>query len=301
MPVIDPTILREIPLFEMFDMDELSTLAGQMEEVNLLSGQRVFAQGDPSGKMFVVQEGKIELFLQDNADERVQLGVVERGDMFGELGLLHNEPRTASAKALLNTKLIAIDRHDLEILFTQHPHAALDMMTMLGKRIREANMLVRERITTRNVNEVLDKPASWGERISDFLTMVAGDIRFVYFSLAWFGFWLIWNSGIIPSLTPFDPNPYGLLTMVVSLEAIFLSLFVLISQNRQAAREKVRNDIEYEVNLKAELEIRSLTKQVEDLQDTLLQHLSALQAFEAAKQTKETNAVHKTNNEGGAK
>jgi CRP/FNR family cyclic AMP-dependent transcriptional regulator len=299
MPVIDPNLLREIPLFEMFDNEELGTLCAQMEEVNILSGQRVFSMGDPSGKMFVVQEGRVELYLQDKADERVHLGVVERGDMFGELGLLHNEPRTASAKALENTRLIAIDRHDLEILFTQHPHAALDMMTMLGKRIREANALVRERVVSRNVNEVVES-ATFGERISDFLTMIAGDIRFVYFSVAWFTIWLLWNSGTL-GLTPFDPNPYGLLTMIVSLEAIFLSLFVLISQNRQAAREKVRNDIEYEVNLKAELEIRSLAKQVEDLQDTLLQHLNALEAFQASKQTKETNSIKKQNNEGNTK
>ena len=112
----------------------------------------------------------------------------------------------------------------------------------------------------------------------------------------WFGLWFLLNTGHF-SIPLFDPFPYGLLTMIVSLEAIFLSLFVLISQNRGAAREKVRNDIEYEINLKAELEIRALTKQVEDLEDTLLQHFSALKAYEAAKQTKESNTVNKSINE----
>ncbi|NWF71184.1 MAG: DUF1003 domain-containing protein [Chloroflexi bacterium] len=297
MPVFDPNILRNIPFFEMFDFDELCTLAEAMDEVTLLAGKRLFAEGDPGGKMFMVESGRIELYVQDKAGDRVILGVVEPGEMFGELSLLDEQPRSASAKALENSKLIGIDRADLQILFTKHPDAALDMMTMLSKRVRESNLLVRER-TTRNVNELIEKTESWGERLSDFLTMVAGDIRFVYFSVLWFALWiggnLLLENGLLPGYTAFDPFPYGLLTMVVSLEAIFLSLFVLISQNRQTAREKVRNDIEYEVNLKAEIEIRELKQQVEDLQEILLEHLAALQAYEAARQTKDT----KTNNSG---
>jgi uncharacterized membrane protein len=117
--------------------------------------------------------------------------------------------------------------------------------------------------------------------LSDFLTSLAGNIRFVYFSAIWFVVWIIWNINIIPGLQPFDPFPFGLLTMVVSLEAIFLSLFVLISQNRQAQREKVRNDIEYEVNLKAEIEIRQLMHTVEDLQQLIIQNFKDLHRVEA--------------------
>jgi uncharacterized membrane protein len=298
MPVIEPALLRNIPLFQMFDDEELATLAGQLEEVNLLTGERLFKMGDTGDEMYLVQEGRIELYLQDKANERVRLGIVECGDMFGELALLHKEPRTASAKALENSKLIAIDQADLEFLFTKHPGAALDMMAMLSRRVREANLLVRERVT-RNVNEEVPESRTFGERLSDFLTMLAGDIRFVYFSFVWFLVWIGGNLLLehriisIPGVEAFDPFPYGLLTMVVSLEAIFLSLFVLISQNRQAAREKVRNDIEYEVNLKAELEIRALGDRIEELEETLVKHLSALKVYEAAKQTKEANSIGK--------
>ena len=108
------------------------------------------------------------------------------------------------------------------------------------------------------------------------LTTLAGDIRFVYFSAAWFAIWIILNTHIIPGVEAFDPFPFGLLTMVVSLEAIFLSLFVLISQNRQAERDKVRNDIEYEVNIKAELEIRDLHNKIGQLEQLLVGHLQKM-------------------------
>jgi CRP/FNR family transcriptional regulator, cyclic AMP receptor protein len=194
--------------------------------------------------------------------------------LFGELSLLDTEPRSASAIALDYTTLLIIDRHDLEILITAHPMAALDMMAMLGKRMRETNAILSNRVA-KNVNEEIHPPTSLGARISDLLTSIAGDIRFVYFSVIWFGTWIVLNTNIIPGLEPFDPFPFGLLTMVVSLEAIFLSLFVLISQNRQAARDKVRNDIEYEVNLKAEIEIRDILLKLENLQQLVIEHLPA--------------------------
>jgi uncharacterized membrane protein len=275
MPLADPGVLRRIPLFELFDSEEIASLAQHLDEVRYLAGQQVLTDGDAGGTMFIVTAGRVELYLKNVAGERVQLGVVEPGELFGELSLLDNQPRSANARAIDNTELIVIDRDDLQKLITAHPAAALDMMAILGKRMREANLQLHERVA-RNVNEVIPPASSLGERLSDFLTMLAGDIRFVYFSAIWFFVWIILNLELIPGVKAFDPFPFGLLTMVVSLEAIFLSLFVLISQNRQAAREKIRNDIEYEVNLKAELEIRDLQQQIENLQQLMLQHLSAL-------------------------
>ena len=276
MPIINPETLRNIPLFELLDDEEAAVLAQHLDEVHYLRGQLIASEGEAGGKMYVVHSGRVERFVKDNNGEHVCLGYANPGELFGDLSLLDNEPRSANVMALENTTLFVIDRQDLGLLVRAHPDAALDMLEMLGRRIRETDLLIRERVVARNVNEEMQATRNFGERLSDLLTMIAGDIRFVYASLIWFGVWLIWNSGIIPGLKPFDPNPYGLLTMVVSLEAIFLSLFVLISQNRQAAREKVRNDIEYEVNIKAELEIRELRQQIEELQQLMLQHLAQM-------------------------
>lgn len=276
MSIIDPNLLRQIPLFELLDDDELQSLAAQLDQKHYLRGQMIFSEGDAGGMMYVVQAGKVEVFIKDAGGDMVHLDDVERGEIFGELSLLDNEPRSANAKAVDDTMLYVIDRHDLEILFQSHLHAAFDVMAMLGKRIRHADRLVGQRVVARNVNEEMGAPNNFGERLSDFLTRLAGDIRFVYFNFGWFAIWITLNTNIIPGLQPFDPFPFGLLTMIVSLEAIFLSLFVLISQNRGAAREKVRNDIEYDVNIKAELEIRDLHNRMEELQQILLGHLQRI-------------------------
>ena len=276
MPIANPDLLRPISLFKMLDEEELLTLAKELDEMHFLSGQNIFSMGDEGNKMFVVELGRVELFLQDIANERVQIGVAEAGDLFGELSFLSSEPRSTSAKALDQTKLIAIDQHDLEMLVKAHPQSALDMLAAVSMHLHASNRLIQERVI-RNVNDEIALPATLGEKLSDFLTAVAGDIRFVYFSVLWFFIWIVLNLQIFPGLEAFDPFPFGLLTMVVSLEAIFLSLFVLISQNRQAAREKVRNDIEYDVNLRAGTEIRVLMKQLEDFQQLTLTNFAALE------------------------
>jgi uncharacterized membrane protein len=274
MSIANATLLKQIPLFELLDEEEVTVLSEQLDQKTFWAGQMIFQKGDAGGTMYVVVTGKVEIFIKDNNNEKVVLELVKSGELFGELSLLDNEPRSANALALEETIVFVVDHHDLEILFQKHQHAAFDIMAILGRRIRESNVLLTERVVTRNVNEELGGPTNFGERLSDILTRVAGDIRFVYFSFIWFTIWIIWNMGLVPGVEPSDPFPFGLLTMIVSLEAIFLSLFVLISQNRQAAREKVRNDVEYEVNIKAELEIRELHEKVETLQDLLISHLS---------------------------
>lgn len=278
MPIINIDILRNISLFTLMDDHELGVLAANLDERSYLAGQIIINQHEPGNTMFVVESGKVGLYIKDKEGGRVDLGLVEPGDLFGELSLLDDAPRSASAIAIENTRVFIVDQNDLKQLVTIHPAAALDMMSVLGRRVRESNLLVSERVA-RNANEaMLPEMRNFGQRLSDILTRIAGDIRFVYFSLFWFVVWIAWNIGLIPFLAPFDPYPFGFLTMVVSLEAIFLSLFVLISQNRQAERDKVRNDIEYEVNLKAEVEIRQLMDRIDELQQLLLTHLSSLNA-----------------------
>ncbi|MBN8636925.1 MAG: DUF1003 domain-containing protein [Anaerolineae bacterium] len=276
MQNIDLNLLREVPLFELLDDQELEALAQQLEQMTFMPGQVIFTAGEPGGTMFIVQRGRVEIFIRDRSHERVTISYMEKGEIFGELSLLDNASRSTSARAIEQTMVLVIDRNDLLMLVRAHPAAALDMIAMLGKRIRETDVLVRNRVVARNVNEEMEeviKPTI-GERLSDFLTMVAGDIRFVYFNFIWFAVWMVLNMHIIPGLEPFDPFPFGLLTMIVSLEAIFLSLFVLISQNRQAARDKIRDDIEYSVNIKAELEIRDIQDQLDEIQALIVQQMA---------------------------
>jgi CRP-like cAMP-binding protein len=282
-------ILRKIALFALLDKSELDSLAAQLDYKKYLAGQMIFSAGDTGSTMYVVISGEVELFLEDDDEQRVSLQFVQPGMIFGELALLDDEPRSASALAVRPTEVFIVDRSDLMMLVRSHPAAALDMMAMLGRRIREANALVRNRVA-RNVNvAVKAHRITFGERLSDLLVRVAGNIWFVYFSLIWFVGWIVWNNS--SGLPTFDPPPYGLLTMVVSLEAIFLSLFVLISQNRQTEREKIRNDIEYEVNLKAEVEIRGLMRQVDHLQQLVLKYLAVTSTEDVDKLSQQTSRL----------
>lgn len=275
MPAIDLDLLRSIPLFELLDEQELSALAQQLDIDHYVPNQVIFTAGEEGGEMYLVQKGRVEVFMRDQSHERIVIEVVEAGEIFGDLSLLDDATRTTSAKTLSETTLIVIDRDDLLALVKAHPAAALDMISMLGKRIRATDLLVRTRVVSRNVNEEIEEEKlSLGERLAETLTRIASDIRFTYANATLFIGWLLWNSGVISFLPPFDPPPYGVLTMAVSLEAIFLSLFVLISQNRQAERDRIRNEIEYQVNVKAELEIREMHDHLEEMEAMLVRYFS---------------------------
>ena len=273
MPINNPDLLRQIPMFELLDEVELKALADQMETQQYWAGQMIFQAGDAGGVMMIVQSGHVELSIKDHDGQKVVVSHVKKGELFGEISLLDNHPRSASAKAEVDTVVLIVDRNDLQVLFRTHPDAAFDILATLGTRLREADMLLGDRVAARNPNELLAAQRTLSQKLADGFARVAGDMRFLYASIIWFTVWIVWNMDWVPGLKSFDPFPFGLLTMIVSLEAIFLSTFVLISQNRQAEREKVRNDIEYEVNIKAELEIRDLHVKIDELQELLIGHL----------------------------
>jgi CRP/FNR family transcriptional regulator, cyclic AMP receptor protein len=268
---IDPDIFNDVPIFALLDAEERQVLAQQVAVKNFVRGTVIFKTGEPGGHAYLIQKGKVNVCITDIAGEDVLVDVVEVGGLMGMSSLLAQANHLTTAVAIEPTCAIEIDRNDISTLLQKKPQAGLDMMTMIEKQLRATHELMRTRVI-RNPNLEIQMKPTFGERVSDFLTMIAGDIRLVVFNLLWFVVWIIVNTGLIPDVPAFDPFPFGLLTMIVSLEAIFLSLFVLISQNRQAAREKVRNDIEYEINVKAELEVGELLQRLTRIE----QHISDL-------------------------
>lgn len=192
------------------------------------------------------------------------------------MSLLDNEPRSASAVAVTDVDLIVLGREALVVLFERHPGVALNMLEIMTRRLRDTTALVQERILP-NVNEEIAVKRSVSDQISDLATRLTGNIYFVALCLVWFVVWIVWNLGVVPGLEPFDPFPFGLLTMIVSLQMVFLSLFILIKQERQAANDKVRNDIEYEINVRAELGVRALNKQLELLEYRIAERFERLE------------------------
>ena len=262
-------MLSDVAFFESLDDDERAVLAQHIDRRHYPAGATIFRDGESSGAMYVIRTGEVELWLFDEDKNRVVLATFGDGEFFGELALLDEEPRSATATTLTETDVLVIDREDLRILFSKKPDAALDVLSVLGRRLRQTNQIVRSR-AARNVNDVFEEQLTLGDRLADRLTAGIGTMRFSYLNAIWFGVWIVINLQLIPGLAPFDPFPFGLLTMIVSLEAIFLSLFVMISQNRSNAKDRVRSELDYRVNVKAELEIGQLHDKIDEVREELL-------------------------------
>jgi CRP/FNR family cyclic AMP-dependent transcriptional regulator len=268
-----PDLLATIKMFELLNEDDRVALAKVVDELNVPQGHTLFQAGDPGDSLFIVQEGEIELFIKDTAGQKIVLTTAGVGDMFGELAMLDSGPRTATALALTNSEVLVLDRDDLILLFQRRPDAALHMLAALSGLTRKADELLRTRVS-RNVNEEMQEHSTPLLRIADWIAWFSGSMQFLLLNGAWFVIWITMNT--VPGLPQFDPYPFGLLTMIVSLEAIFLSCFVLISQNRQAQKDKVRADIEYDVNIKAELEIAHLHEKTDRLYEKMMARFEKL-------------------------
>ncbi len=275
-------LLKEVPLFQFLDERERSELAEQLEVVRYPEGTTIFHVNEPGDAIYVVSTGEVEIFFKNDTGERIVLERAVHGDFFGELSLLDRGCRSASATTTQETELFRLDHENLEKFIRSHPHAAMDLLASMGRRLRVSAERLRH-TASRNVNEETADNRTKVIKVIDWIAEFAGSIPFLLIHVVWFGSWILVNTVKIPGIPQFDPFPYGFLTLTVSLEAIFLSVFVLLSQNRQAAKDRVRSDIEYDVNLKAELEIGHLHEKMDRLTTEVLTRLEKLQ-----KQTPDT-------------
>ena len=270
----NPHELAKIKLFELFDEDELAELAAVIDSETLEAGNTLFKTGDFGESMYIIRSGTVELFIKDTAGQKIILKIAGEGDIFGEISMLDNRPRTASALALEHTELFALDRDDLLLLFRKKPDAGLNMLAAMSEMLRDADKLLQTRVS-RNVNVEMEEKLSTLQRIADWIAWFSGSMQFLIINALIFIIWI--GINIFPlGIEQFDPFPFGLLTMIVSLEAIFLSCFVLISQNRQSEKDHIRSDVEYEVNIKAELEVAHLHEKVEQVQEQILERFAKL-------------------------
>lgn len=271
----DVSLLSGIEFFDFLKDDDRRELANVVDTIKLTTGETLFHTGDPGEALFVVRSGSIELFIKDTAGQKIVLTIAEEGNLFGELSLLDSGPRTATAVALNDSELLVLDRDDLLLLFQKRPEAALNMLAAMSTMTRKADELLRTRVS-RNVNEEMEEHSTALQRIADWIAWFSGSMPFLMINAAWFIIWITLNE--VPTGIPqWDPFPFGLLTMIVSLEAIFLSCFVLVSQNRQAEKDRVRSDIEYEVNIKAELEVTHLHEKTDRIYENMLARFAKLE------------------------
>ena len=278
----DSAFLAEIPFFQLLDEKERADLLVQLEPVRVAAGRMVFDYGDPGDALFIVRSGEVEVFFKDDTGQKIVLETGKAGYMFGELSLLDGGPRTASVLVIEDLQALKFDRRHLAAFLQHHPSAALDLLAATGRRLRFTTERLRH-TASRNVNVEVEDKRTTVMKAADWIAEFSGSIAFLLLHVGLFFVWIVLNTAWVSSVpalkavTGFDPFPYGLLTMSVSLEAIFLSVFVLLSQNRQAAKERVRADIEYDVNLKAELEIAHLHEKVDRQQADTLARLDRIE------------------------
>lgn len=250
-------LLSEVPLFQWLDAAERAHLAEDLETATFTAGQVVFHYGDPGDSLYIVQTGQLEVFTEDHAGQRIVLGVLGPKAVFGELSLFDGGSRTASVTATSETVALQLSRAHLQHFLTRSPAAAMELLTLMGRHMRENAEHLRRTIA-RNVNSVeQEEKVSLVHRLADRVAEFSGSIPFLMMHIAIFTWWILVNIGWIPGRV-FDPYPFGLLSTAVSVEAVVLSVFVLLSQNRQRRQDRVRSNIEYEINLNAEQEISHL-------------------------------------------
>ncbi len=267
-------LLNEVPMFAELDDSGRSILSERVDLEEMKEGEVLFEYGDPGDWMGIVLDGEVEMSVKIKTGENVFLERAERGDFFGEISLLDGGSRTARAVCTKSGQLIVVDRGDLDELLKLRPAAAMNLLTATGKRLR-ANAQVLRNTAARNTYDVAEAHQNIIARGADWVANFSGSLSFLLIHIFLFAVYILLNSNLLP-FGNFDPFPYGLLTMVVSLEAIILSTLLLYSQNRQAARDRVRADIEYDVNLKAELQIQHLHEKIDLIHSEILGRLDRL-------------------------
>ena len=217
---------------------------------------------------------RVEIFIESTEGSKIILGEHERGDVVGELSFLDGGHRSATAVAVENTQTLSLDRERLLEFIDKHPHAALDLLTVVGRRLRATNELLRTQVS-RNVNVEAEERSSFAERVADRVASFGGSWTFIIIFMITMGVWVLLNSTILLR-DHFDPYPYILLNLFLSMIAAIQAPIIMMSQNRQSTKDRIKADLDYQVNFKAELEVAQLHHKVDRMYERLEAHLARL-------------------------
>jgi uncharacterized membrane protein len=270
----DAAMLEDVPLFSLLDGQERFTLAGMFELRCLPAGHRLFDMGDTGDSLYIVRAGKVRCFVESNVGETLILGELGPGELVGEISLLDGGPRTSSAETIEPVELLVIDRASLLEVIARHPHVALDLLTVMGCRLRASSELLRERVT-RNPNVEHETLLTFGERVADRVASFGGSWTFIFLFGLVLMTWMTINY--VRNERAFDPYPFILLNLVLSTLAALQAPIIMMSQNRQAAKDRLKADLDFDVNLKAELEVAQLHVKIDRLYESLQAHLADLE------------------------
>jgi len=258
MPLSQDT-LREVPLFALLDNDELSVLADQVQIKEFAPRQRIYKMGDPGGRAYVMVSGSVRVTTIDEDNQEIVIDEPASGEFFGFASMLDGTPHQTGAIAMDNSVCIEVDRTDISHLLQNKPMAGMDMLAVLGKQFHQSQQLVRIR-SMRNPNEIIEERATFADRIADTVAHFGGSWRFI---ISFVVFMLVWTgTNMALGRSAWDPYPFILLNLFLSMLAALQAPVIMMSQNRQDARDRVRSELDYDVNRRAEHEIKAIAAKI---------------------------------------
>ena len=262
----NPEILKQVPLFALLDEDETAVLSGQVELKTFSPRQRIYKMGDPGGRAYVMVSGRVRLTTVDEDQQEIVVDEPVSGEFFGFASMLEQSPHQTTAVAAEETTCVEVDRQDITVLLQRKPHAGMDMLAVLGRQFHAAQRLVRLR-ATRNPNEMIERDASFGERIADMVAGFGGSWTFIITFLAA----LIAYSAISIAMghASWDPYPFILLNLFLSMLAAIQAPVIMMSQNRQDTKDRLRSELDFDVNRRAAGDIQGLARKLNALGDKI--------------------------------
>jgi len=272
----DVTMLAEVPIFELLDDEEREALSHMMDSRSFTQGQMLFEYGDQGAEIFLLRHGSVEVYVESTDGEKIVLAENEAGDVVGELSFLDGGHRTATAVAREDTQALTMHRDRLLEFIDKHPHAAIDLLTVVGRRLRATDELLRTHVS-RNVNVEEEERLTFGERIADKVASFGGSWTFIIIFAVIMLVWVTINTAALFS-HHFDPYPYILLNLFLSMIAAIQAPVIMMSQNRQAAKDRLKADLDFQVNFKAELEVAQLHHKIDRIHERLEEHWARLES-----------------------
>jgi uncharacterized membrane protein len=263
-----PEVLRHVPLFALLDDEETAVLAGQVELRTFAARQRIYKMGEPSDKAYVMVSGRVRVTTVDEDQQEVVVDEPSHGEFFGFASMLEQTLHQTTAVALEETDCLEVDRNDIAVLLQRKPLAGMDMLTVLGRQFHASQQLVRVR-AARNANDMIEEEATFGERIADSVARFGGSWTFIIA----FGVVLVVYTSINAILfkqIAWDPYPFILLNLFLSMLAALQAPIIMMSQNRQDTKDRLRSELDFDVNRRAAAEIQGLARKLNVLGEKIV-------------------------------
>ena len=275
-------VLHQVPLFSLLDEEETSVLAAHVEVRTFAARQRIYKIGDPGDQAYVLVSGGVRVTTVDEDHQEVVVDQPTRGEFFGFASMLDGTPHQTNAVAAEESVCVEVDRNDIESLLQRKPLAGMDMLTVLGHQYHMAHQLVRLR-TARNPNEVIEERETAAERVADSVASFGGSWTFIIACGVVLVLYTIANIAL--GSKAWDPYPFILLNLILSMLAAVQAPIIMMSQNRQDKKDRVRSEMDYDVNRRSEAEIQRLAEKlhligdkIDDVSDLLRQRAEGQRA-----------------------